>query len=85
MWDLPGPGIKPESPALAGAFFTTEPPGKPVKLLFAVTFLDMNNHSKELFEFVLIWWMLISLMNVPDSIQQNFVQVFTSSKDEVKR
>ena len=27
--DLPDPGIKPMSPALAGALFTTEPPGKP--------------------------------------------------------
>ena len=27
--DLPGPGIKLVSPALAGRFFTTEPPGKP--------------------------------------------------------
>ena len=27
--DLPNPGIQPESPALAGRFFTTEPPGKP--------------------------------------------------------
>ena len=27
--DLPDPGIKPPSPALAGGFFTTEPPGKP--------------------------------------------------------
>ena len=27
--DLPGAGIKPVSPALAGRFFTTEPPGKP--------------------------------------------------------
>ena len=29
MWDLPGPGIEPMSPALTGGFFTTEPPGKP--------------------------------------------------------
>ena len=29
MWDLPGPGIEPMSPALAGEFFTTEPPRKP--------------------------------------------------------
>ena len=29
MWDLPGPGIKPVSPALAGGFLTTAPPGKP--------------------------------------------------------
>ena len=27
--DLPDPGSKPASPALAGRFFTTEPPGKP--------------------------------------------------------
>ena len=27
---LPDPGIKPVSPALAGGFFTTEPPGKPI-------------------------------------------------------
>ena len=26
--DLPNPGIKPESPALAGRLFTPEPPGK---------------------------------------------------------
>ena len=28
MWDLPGPGLEPVSPALAGGFLTTEPPGK---------------------------------------------------------
>ena len=28
--DLPNPGIKPASPALAGGFFTTEPLGKPI-------------------------------------------------------
>ena len=30
MWSLPGQGIEPVSPALAGRFFTTkQPPGKP--------------------------------------------------------
>ena len=28
MWDLPGPGIEPMSPALAGRFLNTVPPGK---------------------------------------------------------
>jgi len=28
--DLPDPGIGPASPALAGRFFSTEPPGKPM-------------------------------------------------------
>ena len=31
--DLPGSGIKPVSPALAGRFFTTEPPMKPLRFL----------------------------------------------------
>ena len=30
MWDLPGPGIKPETPALQGGFLTTGLPGKPL-------------------------------------------------------
>ena len=29
MWDLPRPGLEPVSPALAGGFLTTAPPGKP--------------------------------------------------------
>ena len=32
MWDLPGPGIEPVSPALAGRPLATEPPGKPQEL-----------------------------------------------------
>ena len=35
MWDLPGPGIKPTSIALADRFFSTEPPGKP-SILFLI-------------------------------------------------
>ena len=31
MWDLPGPGLEPVSPALAGGFLTTVPPGKSQK------------------------------------------------------
>ena len=37
--DLPNPGIEPTSPvspALVGRFFTTELPGKPIKLKFGV-------------------------------------------------
>ena len=28
MWDLPGPGLEPMSPALAGRFLTAVPPAK---------------------------------------------------------
>ena len=41
MWDLPGPGIEPVSPALAGGFLTTEPPGKPPSSL---SFLKTQNN-----------------------------------------
>ena len=34
MWDLPRPGLEPVSPALAGRFSTTAPPGKPCKTFF---------------------------------------------------
>ena len=30
MWDLPRPGLEPMSPASAGRFSTTAPPGKPL-------------------------------------------------------
>ena len=34
MWDLPRPGLEPVSPALAGRFSTTAPPGKPNTSVF---------------------------------------------------
>ena len=34
--DLPNPGVKAKSPALAGGFFTAEPPGKPSPLHMCV-------------------------------------------------
>ena len=38
MWDLPGPGLEPVSPALAGGFLTTAPPGKSPYLVFLFFF-----------------------------------------------
>ena len=34
MWDLPGPGLEPVSPALAGGFLNPVPPGKPSHFFF---------------------------------------------------
>ena len=45
MWDLPRPGLEPVSPALAGRFSTTAPPGKPGYL-----FLNEENSSKTKFK-----------------------------------
>ena len=43
MWDLPGSGLEPMSPALAGGFLTTAPPGKPY-VLFLLSFLPILFH-----------------------------------------
>ena len=43
MWDLPGPGLEPISPALAGGFLTTEPRGK--SLLFCFVLFCFTNFS----------------------------------------
>ena len=38
MWDLPRPRLEPVSPALAGRFLTTAPPGKPNKNSYCFIF-----------------------------------------------
>ena len=41
--NLPDPGIEPVSPALAGGFFTPEPPGEPCDFLYQeVTYLKSS-------------------------------------------
>ena len=43
--DLLDPGIEPVSFALADRFFTTEPPGKPLRLLFQLLKLGAETYS----------------------------------------
>ena len=45
--DLPNPGIKSMSPTLAGRFFTTEPPGKP--MLLVTQYLKPRNNLFNLY------------------------------------
>ena len=52
MWDLPRPGLEPVSPALAGRFSTTAPPGKPPLL-----------HLKKFFFNLLIFYLLIYIFS----------------------
>ena len=42
MWDPPRPGLEPASPALAGRFSTTAPPGKPNLIDFNVRFPELD-------------------------------------------
>ena len=43
MWDLPGPGLEPVSPALAGGCLTTVPPGRPCCLFYTQYFVSLNS------------------------------------------
>ena len=45
-WDLPGPGLKPVSPALAGRLSTTAPPGKPLVSLSLIKAARIYNGEK---------------------------------------
>ena len=45
MWDLPRAGLEPVSPALAGRFSTTAPPGKPLFWLFQLLIAGKIFHS----------------------------------------
>ena len=49
MWDLPGPGLEPVSPALAGGFLTTAPPGKPLHGVLKTIFIYVygDEHIEE--------------------------------------
>ena len=46
MWDLPGPGLEPVSPALAGGFSTTVPPGK-YDIWFFFAFLERKEEEQQ--------------------------------------
>ena len=45
IWDLPRPGLEPVSPALAGRFSTTTPPGKPQLFIFTPALLRCTLHT----------------------------------------
>ena len=59
MWDLPRPGLKPVSPALAGGFLTTAPPGKPWSLRCTVKSSWLPTSTLACTWWVLTWSMFI--------------------------
>ena len=78
MWDLLGPGLEPVSPALAGGFLATAPPGKPYSFLwlknislYGYTTFCLSIHRLMNIWVVLTCWVLwiVLLFNI-------YVQVF---------
>ena len=62
MWDLPRPGLEPVSPALAGRFSTTAPPGKPLPVF------DEDNFVLQLFRPNTMALTLLLLSHMPHSV-----------------
>ena len=59
---LPDPGIEPESPALAGGFFTAVPPGKPLEL-YRSNQVVQNEAEKGLQQ----WFPMIVMLPIKES------------------
>ena len=54
MWDLPRPGLEPVSPALAGRFSTTAPPGKPHIFLYTIFLSSFNFYFNQRYIYMYI-------------------------------
>ena len=69
MWDLSGPEIEPMSPVLAGEFFTTEPPRKPLSyyfyFLWIITITELYGSSVFSFWGTFILFSIVAALWVP--------------------
>ena len=56
--DLPGPGLEPVSPALAGGFLTTVPPGKPhlISFICKALLVIMLNATDQVINILVDYW-----------------------------
>ena len=67
IWDLPRPGLEPVSPALAGRFSTTVPPGKPDQSILNQHIREHRTHSLD--------WQLFQIQHQ----NQNLSHIFHSN------
>ena len=76
--DLPDPGIKPTSPALAGGFFITESPGKPHKSCSTLVFtIEKNPHVSgplHVQTYVVQWYQFSSVAQMCPTLWPHWLQ-----------
>ena len=78
MRDLPGSGVDPASPSLAGGFFTTEPTGKLFPIFLSVvnfwlrTIVIRNDAGNNVYHLKFEIWLVI-LFILPSSTFSDFV------------
>ena len=71
MWDLPGPGLEPMTPALAGGFLTIATPGKSRSLFFltslanglSIWFIFSENQLLVLLIFAIVFFISIPFLS----------------------
>ena len=63
MWDLPGPGLEPGPPALAGGFLTTVPPGKSPECSFNLVILWCPFNWSDRHVEIVIQWIVYSFIS----------------------
>ena len=82
MWHLPGPGLEPMSPALAGGFLTTVPPGKSCFRVFFknIHFIQLTHIIQFTLLQCTIQWFLVCSQNFA-TIVINF-RTFSSPQKE---
>ena len=66
MWDLPRPALEPVSPALAGGFSTTAPPGKPRYFDFSKDIGSFDFYAKSL-----LIQMLIQIIKTAEAVHDH--------------
>ena len=86
MWDLPRPGLETVSPALAGRFLTTAPPGKSQSNIFLerASLLKLcNKHNETILGKILydkVYMIIISIQliisKITKFILQNYIKTF---------
>ena len=67
LGDLPNPETKPESPALARGFFTTEPPGKPLCIILPAI-LSVPHVTEAFFFFFLLFFSVVCNLSVLQTV-----------------
>ena len=72
MWDLPRPGLKPVSPALAGRFSTTAPPGRPPLLMVLICISKIATEM----EFLLVHSLAIHVSTLGSCLFVSFARIF---------
>ena len=79
MWDLPGPGLEPVCPAMAGGFLTIAPPGKPGRRILNQC-ATREAHRKKLKTIFIFFLRTVDIFWIPYDHHVLFIVSFSKRK-----